>query len=318
MEDWVSQRGQALLEARTLKALSQRSDARGFLQLGSQLTALLLTGIGIWASWGTLWLPVLFIAHGILINCLYAAQHEMSHWTAFRTRRLNDLFGDIIGFVIIYPFTWDRLLHFTHHRNTQSWEKDPELLMRAPYTLGSYLLYLSGGSYWYGRIRSTLRVAGGWTAPCVYWLSDEQRRRVIAEARWYVAGYAAIALLSLALQSWAAVEYWLAPMLLTKWFHQLQNIGEHTGLTHVPDTLRNTRTLEGPAVMRWLVWNMSYHTAHHSFPGVPFHQLPALHREIERRLGEKVPTAGYLECHLGLLAAFWRGAEPLEPAQGAA
>jgi len=26
------------------------------------------------------------------------------------------------------------------------------------------------------------------------------------------------------------------------------------GLTHFPDTLRNTRTLEGPAALRWLFW----------------------------------------------------------------
>jgi len=137
---------------------------------------------------------------------------------------------------------------------------------------------------------------------------------VIAEARWHIAGYGAIVFASLVFQSWLAVEFWLAPMLLTKWFHQLQNIGEHTGLTHIPDTLKNTRTLEGPAVMRWLMWNMSYHTAHHTFPGVPFHRLPDLHREIERRLGEGVPSAGYLECHLGLVRSFSRGTEAAERA----
>ncbi len=315
MEDWISQRGKALLEPQALKALSQRSDARGLLQFGSQVGAILLTGIGLAWSWGTPWWLLFFAAHGILLNCLYAGQHEMSHWTAFRTRRLNDVFGEIIGFVVIYPFTWDRWFHFAHHRNTQSWEKDPELLIRAPYTLGSYLLNLFGISYWWGRARSTVRAACGIVAPYAYWLNDEQRRRVIAEARWYVAGYAAIVLLSLAFQSWAAIEYWLAPMLVMKWFHQLQNIGEHTGLTHIPDTLRNTRTLEGPALFRWLFWNMSYHTAHHSFPGVPFHRLPALHQEIERRLGEKLPAGGYFEVHLGLLSAFRQGAEPLEPAE---
>ena len=69
----------------------------------------------------------------------------------------------------------------------------------------------------------------------------------------------------------------ISPMLLTKWFHQLQNTGEHTGLAHDSNTFLNTRTLKGPPVMRWLFWNMSYHTAHHCFPGVPFHALPALH-----------------------------------------
>jgi fatty acid desaturase len=66
------------------------------------------------------------------------------------------------------------------------------------------------------------------------------------------------------------------------------------------------------------MWNMSYHTAHHTFPSVPFHRLPELHRVIERQLGKPVPAAGYLECHLSLLRAFRRGVEPLEPAEGEA
>jgi len=318
MDDWVSKRGLALVDPLTLKALSRRSDTRGFLQLGSQLGALLLTGAGVAATWGSPWFPAFFIAHGILINCLYAGQHEMSHWTAFRSRRLNDVFGAIIGFVVIYPFTWDRWFHFTHHRNTQNWEKDPELLIRGPYTFSSYLLNLVGITYWWGRVRSTTRAAFGRIAPYAYWLNDDQRRYVIAEARWHLAGYAAIAAISLSFQSWAAVEFWLAPMLLTKCFHQLQNVGEHTGLTHFPDTLRNTRTLQGPALLRWLMWNMSYHTAHHTFPSVPFHRLPELHQVIEQRLGKAVPAAGYLECHLTLLRTFRRGAEPLEPVEGGA
>ncbi len=313
MDDWVAKRGLALIEPKRLRQLSERSDARGLLQLASQLGAIALTGMALMMYWGSWWGVPVFLAHGILINCLYAGQHEMSHWTAFRSRWLNNVVGQSIGFIVIYPFTWDRWFHFTHHRNTQDWEKDPELLIRGPYTLGSYLLNLAGLSYWYGRIRSTSRLALGIVPAYAYWLNDDQRGKVIAEARWHVAGYAAIALLSLVFQSWLAVELWLAPMLVTKAFHQLQNIGEHTGLTHHPDTLRNTRTLTGPAWLRWLMWNMSYHTAHHTFPGVPFHALPALHREIEQRLGETLPSATYLKCHRDVVRSLCRGAEQPEP-----
>jgi len=61
-----------------------------------------------------------------------------------------------------------------------------------------------------------------------------------------------------------------------------------------PDIFINTRTLTGPAPMRWIFWNMSYHTAHHAYPGVPFHALPALHQEIVAGLGRSPPTYGYL------------------------
>ncbi len=261
MEDWVAKRGLALIEPKRLRQLGERSDARGLLQLASQLGAIALTGTGLIMSWGSWWGVPVFLAHGVLINCLYAGQHEMSHWTAFKSRWLNNVAGEAIGFIVIYPFTWDRWFHFAH----------------------------------------------------VHWLNDDQRAQVVAEARWYIAGYIGVAVLSLLFQSWLAVELWLAPMLATKAFHQLQNIGEHTGLTHHPDTLKNTRTLTGPAWLRWLMWNMSYHTAHHTFPGVPFHALPALHREIEQRLGETLPCAAYLECHRDIVRSLSRGAEQLEP-----
>ena len=314
MQDWIAASGRKLVDGGRLKELSIRSDARGLLQLGSQLGALALTTTALALAWGSWWAAPAFLAQGILLNCLYAGQHEMSHWTAFRSRRLNDLAGEAIGFVVIYPFIWDRWFHFTHHRNTQDWEKDPELLIRRPYSLGSYLMNLAGLAYWHGRVRSTLALASGRVPTYAYWLNTEQRRAVVAEARWHVAGYAAIAVASLALRSWLALELWLAPMLLTKAFHQLQNIGEHTALTHAPDTLVNTRTLKGSALMRWLFWNMGYHTAHHTFPGVPFHALPALHREIEQRRGAPLPSAGYFEAQRLIAHALSRRAEQLEPA----
>jgi fatty acid desaturase len=81
----------------------------------------------------------------------------------------------------------------------------------------------------------------------------------------------------------------------------MQNMGEHTGLPHVPDLFANTRTLTGPPPVRWLMWNMSYHTAHHCFPGVPFHALPALHGEIAGR--RPVITRGYIAAQGDIYAA---------------
>jgi len=57
---------------------------------------------------------------------------------------------------------------------------------------------------------------------------------------------------------------------------------------------------------------MQYHTAHHTFPAVPFHRLPDLHAELERQLGYTPPTAGYLEFQRRFIAALARGSEPIE------
>ncbi len=117
-----------------LKALSVKSDMRGAVRLGGHAGALAVTGAALWLTWGS-WLAVpFFIAHGVLINFLYAGQHEFSHSTVFRTKKLNEIFGRLFGFILLYPRDFDQIQHFAHHRYTQVWEKDGELA-RDRYTL---------------------------------------------------------------------------------------------------------------------------------------------------------------------------------------
>ena len=312
MQDWISARGAKVVPATVLKSLSTRSDVRGLLQLGSQLAAIAVCIALVVMLATSLWVVVPFGALGILLNCLYAGQHETSHRTAFRARWLNDGVGAAIGFLSVYPARWDRYFHFAHHRHTQDPERDPELLSRGAYTPMSYTLYILGFTYWYARAGNTISISYGRLPAYAAYLTPVQRQEVMVEARWHLVGYAAILLLSLGLQSWAAVTFWLAPMMMFKWVHNLQNTGEHTCLTHEQDTLRNTRTLRGPAVVRWLVWNMSYHTAHHTFPGIPFHNLPALNREIQNRLGEPLPGASYVGAQVHIATPLLRDGDRME------
>lgn len=294
----------------TLTALSTRSNLKGAAQAGSHIAAIgAVTAAAIMLPY--LRLPLLLV-QGILVNCLYAGQHELSHWTVFRTKRLNDLMGSVFGFATLNPFFADRWAHFAHHRATHDPERDPEILGLRPYTPGSYILELLAISFWFFRIRTILRHAAGRDFTREYWLSPAEAAIVRREARITVALWLSIDGLSAALHTAAALTYWLLPLLLTKWFHQLQNLGEHTGLAHQPDIFLNTRTLHGPAWMRWLVWNMSYHTAHHCFPGVPFHALPKLHAAIVANRAEALPGGTYLAIQRDIFAGLllsktWRG-----------
>ena len=55
----------------------------------------------------------------------------------------------------------------------------------------------------------------------------------------------------------------------------------------------NTRTTFTNRLIRFIAWNMPYHTEHHVFPNVPFHSLPALHRLMGQHL--HVTSNGYTE-----------------------
>ena len=91
-----------------LKELSTKSDVRGWLQVISHFAAIGVTGFVLYLSLGSLWAVPAFIVHGILINYLYAGQHELSHWTVFRTKWLNDRIGELFGFLTLNPFHTDR------------------------------------------------------------------------------------------------------------------------------------------------------------------------------------------------------------------
>ncbi len=293
-----------LIDAADLRRLCVPSDRAGFVQLGGHVAVIALAVLALHLTLGTVWAVVPFLVLGVAINFLYAGQHELSHWTVFRTRWLNEWVGRAFGFVGFFPRTFDQIQHGAHHRWTQEWARDGELV-RPRYTRTSYLLWLLGPTYWYSRIRRILRFAAGTvTEP---YIPANRKAEVIREARWHMAGYALIFGVSLAAGSWAAVTYWLAPMLLTKVAHQLQNTIEHLGLPHGPNILENTRSTRTNAVLRFLCWNMQYHTAHHAFPGVPFHRLPDLHKKLFADRGAAPPMMGYLEFQAAVLRAFRDG-----------
>lgn len=302
IDDFVGRRG--LIEPQRLKELSSRSTVQGAVRMGSHLGALLVTGLLLAQSWGTWWAVPLFILHGTLINFLYAAQHELSHNTVFGPRWLNASFGRFIGFTQLYPRDFDQIQHFAHHRHTQDWEKDGELA-RPPYTLSSYLLWFFGLSYWQSRIARLIRFAQG--VVIEPYIREREHATVVREGRLHVLGYALIAVVSIFFESWAAVLYWLAPMMVTKVVHQLQNTSEHLGLSHHSNTLENTRTLRTNAFMRWFGWNMQYHTAHHTFPSVPFHKLPDLHRDIIRAMGREPHSMTYFGFQAQIIRRLWNG-----------
>jgi fatty acid desaturase len=215
----------------------------------------------------------------------------------FKTRKLNEVFGRIIGFVEFYPRDFDQVMHFAHHSHTGNWERDGELV-REPYTLGMYLLWLSGITYWRNRIFGIVRRARGVIVEP--FIRKQEEVMIIRESRIHLVLYVAIFVVSVVTASWAALMFWMLPLLLTKPVHQLQNTIEHLGLSHEDDILENTRSTRTNALMRWLCWQMPYHTAHHIFPSVPFWKLRELNAKIEGNAGQ-VHRMGWIEFQVEVI-----------------
>ncbi|MHA1152796.1 MAG: fatty acid desaturase [Alphaproteobacteria bacterium] len=287
------------IDKAALKALSRRSDARGLAQLVGHLAMLGATGAAVAASLGTLWLAPAMLVHGVVLIFLFAPLHECIHRTAFESRALNDGLAWLCGAVMLLPPVYFRTFHFVHHRHTQDPARDPELALLQPDDLGRYLLRVTGLPYWRERGTTLLRHAltGRVAQPFV---TARQSPAVVREARLLLLCYAGIAAASVALESWAAVLYWIAPALIGQPALRLYLLAEHTGCPFVPDMLRNSRTTGSNRLVRRLAWNMPYHAEHHAYPALPFHALPAAHTLLAPRIETQAP--GYWAAHRDILA----------------
>src|SRR5262245_24671462 len=105
-----------LIPAGALPALYARSDARGASRTAADAALLVLTGALIHAARGDWWLPAPLLLHGLVLAALFAAMHEAVHYSAFQSRRANEVVAWLTGLGILYNATYYRQFHFAHHR----------------------------------------------------------------------------------------------------------------------------------------------------------------------------------------------------------
>ena len=277
------------------KDLTARSDWIGLRHLAGHWGAIVLCGALI-ALAVPLW-PALLVVQGVLLVFCFTTLHETIHKTAFRSERLNDWVAMVCGLLILLPPRWFRYFHFAHHRFTNDPARDPELAAPKPANLRQYLIHLSGLGVWWFHLKTLVRDAAGKADDG--FVPEKARRKVVREARAYLAVYALLAAGSIALGSDLLLWIWLVPLLLGQPFLRAYLMAEHSGCPNVANMLENSRTTVTSRLVRLLAWNMPYHAEHHAFPAVPFHKLPAFHAHTRRHLGVLEP--GYLGFHRALL-----------------
>lgn len=281
-----------------LHLLNQRSDIKGMIHLASHLTLIAVAVQSVYCAQFSLLLLPAMLGLGISQIALFAPLHECSHQTAFRSLWLNKAVCWGTGLVLMLPPTWFNQFHASHHRYTQNPALDPELSTPKPQSLSQYLWLLSGIPYWYNAVGGLLLQAVARLDSMDY-LSQHKHRQVVWEARIFLTVYTTIAIAALVIGSLAPLFFWLIPVLVGQPFLRLFLLPEHTGCEQSNNRLANTRTTLASAPVRWLCWNMCYHTEHHLYPGVPFHSLPALHQEVHAQL--QVVADSYAAAHRDIL-----------------
>lgn len=265
--------------------LTERSDTPALVHLALYWGMMLIFGLYIHNGlpfWGAVLIP-----QGILVAFNFTILHETIHATPFKTDLLNKIVGRITSFIMVIPMTWFRYFHLAHHRFTNDPENDPELNTPKPETTQEYIWHISGLPIWRGNIGKLIKNA----------TRDNHdpyipaKAKIRLEARIMLLLYVGVIGFIMAGYTWV-LWCWILPAMIGQPFLRLYLLAEHGRCPMVTNMFENTRTTFTNRIVRFLAWNMPYHTEHHIYPMVPFHQLPMLHKIAKEHL--ECTSDGYI------------------------
>ncbi len=272
------------LSRAVIKDLMRRSDGEAIRDTIVWYGLIVSSGVLAFISIGTVWAIPAFLLYGTL----YAGPadsrwHETGHGTAFRTAWLNDLLYQLASFQVARrPTVW-RWSHARHHTDTLVTGRDLEVQARLPINPLGLLADFFGLKLAPEEFFKALGNAAGH-------VSEEEKsfippaewRRVVRQARAWIAVYALLGAFCLYLGSWLPLLFIGLPSIYGAWLYNLFGLPQHACLPeNVLDHRLNSRTVMMNPLSRFLYWNMNYHVEHHMFPTVPYHALPRLHRAIK-------------------------------------
>jgi len=277
-----------------LKKLHQRSDWKASVQTLGYLFLLAIPFAG--ATWsaavGLWWLTAIcVILYGAFSSFCINAVHELVHGTVFRTKWLNTFFCHFFAFLGGINHEMFGASHVRHDRYTLHPPDDREVQLPIKFAVRGFLkaaFFNWPGLRW--KLENTMRIARGrfrgeWELTLLPPDQPEKRKAPVRWARILLFGHAAI------LVAGAVTGWWVPALLLTfgpyiaSGLFWLCNNTQHVGLCdHVPDFRLCCRTFTLNRFVRFLYWQMNYHTEHHMYAAVPCYHLDRLHRLIRHDL----------------------------------
>ncbi|HTL11941.1 MAG TPA: fatty acid desaturase family protein [Bdellovibrionota bacterium] len=297
-----------------IKALTLASDLRGWLAVVTTW-AMIAGGLALPAIWPTVWaVAISLVILGGRHLALAILMHDASHWSLFKTRRLNEWVGAWLG---AYP-TWQHLAryrvhHWDHHRFAGT-QRDPDVSLVRGFPcgraglarkLGRDILGITGIKRVIGLVLMDLgyleyTVAGDAKPaknPPKNW--REAARTGVKNLHGLVITNLFLLGVLWALGHPALYLLWVGSYLTTfSVFLRVRSVAEHAVTDMNPDPAACTRTTMANPLARVTVapHRVNYHLEHHLVPNVPYFQLPRFHALLRERgaLGGAHVAPGYL------------------------
>jgi fatty acid desaturase len=238
-----------------------------------------------------------FLLMGRSFSLLAILGHEAAHRLLFTNRKVNDWVGTwLLGAPGFVPLDAYRRGHMAHHKDEFGPnEPDMNLYVGYPITRSSWRRKLA---------RDAVGISGWKNLKLLLNALRKPSSRPVA-MRIVMAQVAIFAAFTAAGYPLAWPLLWFAPW-MTGWrvINRLRSVAEHGGAERSPDRRVTTHHIAQSWPARfWIVpFNTGWHLAHHVDIGVPFQNLPRLHRELVDA-GWVVPDYEY-RSYLD----FWRAA----------
>ncbi len=221
-------------------------------------------------------IPVFILMGPMHARCAIL-MHEAAHKLLFTNKKINDFVGKwFIAAPAFVPIALYRRSHFAHHRE-EFGPDEPDIAFYRGYPctwqdLRRRLLRDAVGISGYKNFKTLLLAL---TKPTSRRISGEIMavQVVLFGLFWVVTG-----------AWWSYLAFWWLPW-MTQWrvLNRLRALAEHGGMMRSDDRRMTTHNVTQHLIARfWFVpYNTGWHLAHHVDMGVPWHHLPAYHRELQ-------------------------------------
>lgn len=285
-----------------IRELLRTRDLPGLLFFGGWLILVGCLGVLTWLARDT---PLLFIPllclYGTVLSFSYACSHECAHRTAFHTGWLNETVYYLSSFIFGQEPVYRRYSHISHHAKTWHPGADAQMDYRNPITLSGYLYATSGLGVWWDTLTALpRRAAGRLNSEERAVIPEKELAKMIWGSRAFLAGYAALAAVTISGLSLMPLYLFFLPRFIGGWIVNFFINTQHMCMAEaVTDHRKSTRSVKCGWLSRVLYWNMNYHIEHHLLPGVPFHRLPALSDAISEQL--PLPARGMTAANVDIL-----------------
>jgi omega-6 fatty acid desaturase (delta-12 desaturase) len=294
----------------TLTPYRQGSTARAVWELASTLTLYaagwVLMVLSLRVSYALT--VAVAIPTAFLLVRVFILQHDCGHGSLFKSQRVADVVGTLLGVLTLTPYAFWKKTHAIHHATSGNLDArgygDIDVLTVDEYQRLSPKKQRAYRIYRHPLILFVLGAVAYFVicyraARLIPTKIPREWRRERASIWWTNLGAAIVVAAMVLLLGWRDLLLLYAPVLLVSsslgvWLFYLQHQYEVAYWDSGANWDFEAAALQGssyyklPRVLHWFTGNIGYHHIHHLAPRIPFYRLPEVHAKHAEL--QQVPT----------------------------